>query len=252
MTDASLAVSPTVRQFDFKRLLGFLFQPRQVIPRLAAEEKPVWLLPMLVICVMFLVRIIVSGYFQAQAAAQGQVNLPPDWQYWTPDMQNNYMQAQQTLKGPVYVYIIPATLGLARIWLSWLIIGGLTHLASTLLGGRGKMATALNLVAWACLPFILRDLLRVVYMIIVHHTIASPGLSGLVTTPFLVKLLTSVDLFFLWFAVLLVVGLRKADNLPLGKAIASVAIVLVIALLAQAGLGSLTSKLSGMTITRMF
>ena len=113
--------------------------------------------------------------------------LPVDWQYWSPEMQNNYTQAQQATQGPVFVYIIPAALGLAKIWLAWLIVGGLTHLSSTLFGGRGKMGSALNLVAWACLPFALRDLLRVIFMIIVHHPIVSPGLSGLVTVPFLSK-----------------------------------------------------------------
>lgn len=252
MTDTTLSVSPTVRRFDFKRLLTFLFQPRQGIARLAAEEKPVWLMPMLVISLFFLVRIVVNGYFQAQANAMGQVTLPPDWQYWSPEMQNNYMQAQQAQQGPVFVYIIPAVLGLAKIWLAWMIVGGLTHLTSTLFGGRGKMVSALNLVAWACLPFVLRDILRVVFMLIAHHAIISPGLSGLVTAPFLVKLLSGVDLFFLWFAALLAVGIHKADNLPLGKAIASVAIVLVVALAAQAGVGTLVSKLSGLSVTRMF
>jgi hypothetical protein len=252
MTETTLSVPPTVRRFDFKRLITFLFQPRQAISRLAEEEKPLWLFPMLVITLFFLVRIIINGYFQAQAASMGQVTLPPDWQYWSTDMQNNYMQAQQVTQGPVFVYIIPSTVGLVKFWLAWLIVGGLTHLASTLFGGRGKMASALNLVAWACLPFVLRDILRIVFMLIAKHSIASPGLSGLVAVPFLSKLLTSVDLFFLWFAILLVAGFRKADNLPLGKAVAIVAIVLVLALLAQAGLSTLTSKLGGMTITRMF
>jgi len=252
MTDTTLAVASPSRRFDFKRILAFFLHPREAIAGLAAEEKPVWLLPMLLVSVMFLVRIIVSGYLQAQAAAMGQVNLPADWQYWSPEMQNNYMQAQQATQGPVFVYIIPATLGLVKFWLAWLIVAGLTHLASTLFGGRGKMASALNLVAWACLPFVLRDVLRVIFMLIVHHPIDSPGLSGIVTVPYLSKLLTSVDLFFLWFVVLLVAGIRKADNLPLGKAIASVVIVLLLGLLAQAGLGTLTSQLNGMTITRMF
>ncbi len=252
MTDTALVAPAPARRFDFKRLLTFLFQPRLALTRLAAEEKPSWLLPMLAVNLFFLIRIIVSGYLQAHAAATGQQVLPPDWQYWTPDMQNTYMQSQQAMQGPVFVYIIPATLGLVKIWASWLIVAGLVHLASTLFGGRGKMTSALNLTAWACLPFVLRDVLRVVYMLIVHHTIGSAGLSGFVTATFLVKLLGAVDLFFLWFAVLLVAGVRKADTLPLGKAIASVAIVLVLVLALQAGLGTLLAKFSGLTVTRMF
>jgi len=74
----------------------------------------------------------------------------------------------------------------------------------------------------------------------------------LVAIPFINKLLVSVDIFFFWFAILLGLGIKKADNLPSGKAAASVAIALLVVLLAQAGLGTLTSKLGGMIITRPF
>ncbi len=252
MTESSLAVEPSPARFDFKGILTFLFQPRKGIARVSAFEKPAWLLPMLVVSLMLLVRIIVGGYFQAKATAMGQVTLPPDWQYYSPDMQNNYMQGQQAMQGPVFVYIIPATLQLVKLWLAWLIVAGLTHLSSTLFGGRGKMTSALNLAAWACLPFVLRDLLRVIFMLMVKHPIASPSLSGLVSLPFVSKLLAGVDLFFLWFALLMIFGIRKADNLPFAKAAAGVMIVLILALLAQGGLGALNASLSGMTITRMF
>ena len=243
---------PNPRRFDFKQILAFLIHPRQGVERLAAEEKPAWLMPMLVLSIMFLLRTVVSGYLQAQAAAMGQAALPPDWQWWTPDMQNNYMQAMQATQGAVFVYIIPAVTGLAKLWLGWLIVGGLLHLASTLFGGRGSMRSVLNLAAWACLPFALRDLLRVAFMLIAQHPIASPGLSGFGSILFLSKVLASVDMFFVWFAILLAMGLRVTDNLPAGKAAAGVASVLLIVLLVQGGLGTLSASLGGMMITRPF
>lgn len=252
MTDASLAIPPSTSRFDFKQLLTFLFRPRQGLARLVAAEKPMWLLPMLAVSVMFLIRTILAGHYQALAAAMGNVALPVDWQYWSTEMQNNYMQAQQATQGPVFIYVIPASLGLVKLWLAWFTVAGLTHLTSTLLGGRGKMMSALTITAWACLPFILRDLLRIIFMLIAKHGIVSPGFSGLVSIAFLSKLLTSVDLFFIWFAVLLVMGISKADNLGIWKAAAGVAIVLVVGLLAQAGISTLLSKLGGLTITRTF
>lgn len=246
--------SPTApaRRFEFKSLLAFLLHPRQGMERLAAGEKPAWLIPMLFISIMFLLRTVVSGFLQARAAAMGQTSLPPDWQWWTPDMQNNYMQAIQATQGPVFVYIIPAVIGLARLWLGWFVVGGLLHLASTLLGGRGSMRSVLNLVAWACLPFALRDVLRVVFMLIAGHPIASPGLSGFGGVLFLSKVLASVDVFFVWFAVLLGLGLSITDNLPPGKAAAAVAIVLLLVLAMQGGVGTLGATLGGMMITRPF
>jgi hypothetical protein len=248
MTDTT----PNPRRFDFTQILAFLIHPRQGVAHLAAEEKPVWLMPMLVLSIMFLLRTIVSGYLQAHAAALGQAALPADWQYWATDMQNNYMQAIQATQGPVFVYVIPAVTGLAKLWLGWLIVGGLLHLASTLLGGRGSMRSVLNLAAWACLPFALRDLVRVVFMLIAKHPIASPGLSGFGSILFLSKVLASVDVFFVWFAVLLGLGLRVTDNLTVGKAVVAVVVVLLIVLSVQGGLGTLSASLGGMMITRPF
>ena len=229
-----------------------MIHPRQGVQRLAVEEKLTWQMPMLLVNLLFLLRTIVTGVLQMRVSNLGQAALPADWQWWTPDMQSNYMQAIQATQGPVFLYIIPAVTGLARIWLGWLILGGLLHLASTLLGGRGSMRSVLSLTGWAMLPFALRDLLRIVYMLIVQHPIASPGLSGFGGLLFLSKVLAGVDLFIIWFAILLGMGLRVMDNLPVGKAIAVVVIVLLLVLLVQGGLGMLSTSLGGMMITRPF
>jgi hypothetical protein len=89
-------------------------------------------------------------------------------------------------------------------------------------------------------------------MLITHNPIASPGLSGFGSVLFLSKVLASVDLFFLWFAFLLVLGLQVTDNLPVGKASMGVTIVLSLVLLAQGGLGTLSASLGGLMITRPF
>jgi hypothetical protein len=243
---------PIPRRFDFKKVPAFMIHPRQGVQRLAVEEKPSWQMPMLLVNLLFLLRTIVTGFLQMRVSNLGQAALPADWQWWTPDMQSNYMQAIQATQGPVFLYIIPAVTGLARIWLGWLILGGLLHLASTLLGGRGSMRSVLSLTGWAMLPFALRDLLRIVYMLIVQHPIASPGLSGFGGLLFLSKVLAGVDLFIIWFAILLGMGLRVMDNLPVGKAIAVVVIVLLLVLLVQGGLGTLSTSLGGMMITRPF
>ena len=250
MTDSTSADAP--RRFDLKQVFAFLIHPRQGVERLAAEEKPSWLTPMVVSSVTLLLYIVVSGFLRGRAAALGQVQLPADWMYWTPDMQNNYMQATQATQGPVFLYVIPAVAGLVRIWLSWLIVGGLLHLLSTLFGGRGKMSSALNVVAWAGLAYAVRDLLRVIFMLIAGHAIVNSGLSAFAAAPFLNHLLANLDVFFIWYAILMGMGLSATDNLPRGKAAVGVAIVLLLMLLGQAGLGTLTSNFSGMIISRPF
>jgi hypothetical protein len=251
-----ISPSPT-RRLDFKRLPVFLLHPRQEYNRLAGQKVATWLAPMLTLSLTLLMVVVTSGLLRARAATMGEVALPVDWQWWTTDMQNNYMQAVQATQGPVFLYVIPTFTGLAGLWLGWGILGGLLHLASTLLGGRGTMSSALNITAWASLPFALRDILKVVYMLIAKHPITSPGLSGFIAGTeggalFIANLLKHVDVFLIWQLLLLVLGFSLVDTLPRGKAIAGVGLILSISLLAQAGLGALTSSLGGMIITRPF
>lgn len=236
-----------VRRLNLARIFLVLLQPRRAFAEIAAEVNASWLTPMLSLSLSGLLSVMVSGYLTSRAALMGEIPLPPDWQYWTPDMQNNYMQAQQSMQGPVFVYIIPLVSVLVGLWLGWLILSGMLHLGSTLLGGRGSMQGALNVVGWAYLPFVVRDLLRVIYMLLAGHAIVSPGLSGFASNAvFWAQILSRVDVFFLWSALLLVIGLGLSDGLSRNKSIAGVAIVLILLLLVQAGFGSLVSGIGGM------
>ena len=115
------------------------------------------------------------------------------------------------------------------------------------------MQSALNVVAWASLPFAVRDLLRVVFMLITRHVIASPGLSGFSSSAgFVAQLLTRADIFLIWSVVLLITGFAIAEGLPRGKAVAGVLVVMVLMLFAQAGLGALSSGFGGLAVQRPF
>ncbi len=238
-----------VRKFNFSRIFEVLLQPQHALTDIAGETNSSWLTPMLLLSISTFLYVIVSGYLKARATMMGEVQLPPDWQYWTPDMQNNFMQAQQATQGPVFVYVIPLVLALTGLWLGWLILSGLLHLGSTVLGGRGSMQGALNIVGWTNLPFLIRDLLRVIFMLLAGHAILSPGLSGFTgSAVFLAKIFSRFDIFFVWNAVLLILGFSKADGLPKTKAIIGVATVLIIILLMLAGIGTLTSSIGGLSL----
>ena len=208
---------------------------------------------MLILTIAAILVVIVAGYLNSRAAMMGEIPLPPDWEFWTPEMQNNYMQAQQATQGPTFVYIIPMVGSLTGLWLGWLLLAGLLHFGSTLLGGRGSMQSALNVVAWASLPFAVRDLLRIIFMLAAGHAIVSPGLSGFTSTPgFIAQFLTRVDIFLIWRVVLLVIGFATTDGLTRGKAVTGVLVVVLLVLLAQAGLGALASNFGGLAVQRPF
>ena len=220
---------------------------------MAAESRATWLTPMLVLTVTALLVVVVAGYLKTRAAMMGEVTMPPDWQWWTPEMQNNYMQAQQATQGKTFMYIIPLVGSWTGLWLGWVLVAGLLHLGSTLLGGRGTMQGALNVAAWASLPFAIRDILKVIYMLSAGHAIGSPGLSGFATSAgFIPQLLSRLDLFVLWYVILLMVGIAIFDGLSRGKAIVDVLAIILVILLAQAGLGTLFSNMGGQAVQRPF
>jgi hypothetical protein len=257
MTEDNLPVRPKSKQIDLKPLIQFILHPTQGFSQMSAGEFPGWAMPMLALSASSLLYIILAGSFKARILATGEIPLPPDFQWWTFQMQDNYLRAQQVQQGAASVYILPAVTGLIGLWLGWAILSGLLHLASTLFGGRGTVESALKVTAWSSLPFVIRDLLRMVYMLIAQHTIGSPGLSGFVAGYgrryiLMGKLFSQTDLFLLWQAFLLVLGFTLLDSLPRRKAVAIVVGVLLLILVAQAGFGTLFASLGGMTVSRPF
>jgi hypothetical protein len=151
------------------------------------------------------------------------------------------------------MYVMPMIGSLTGLWVGWLLLAALLHFGSTLLGGRGSMQSALSIVAWASLPFAVRDILRIIFMLSAGHAIISPGLSGFASASgFVSQLLARVDIFLIWQVILLVIGLSVTDSLPRSKAVAGVVGVMLLVLLAQAGLGALTSGLGGTAVQRPF
>ncbi|NWG35888.1 MAG: YIP1 family protein [Chloroflexi bacterium] len=244
--------SSPARRFDLPRIFAMILHPRAVFTEMISENRASWLTPMLVLTVTAILAVVTAGYLKTRAATMGEIALPPDWQWWTPEMQENYMRAQQATQGPVFLYVMPLVGSLTGLWLGWLVLAGLLHLGSTLFGGRGSMQNSLNIVSWANLPFALRDLLRVAYMLLAQHTISSPSLSGFATSEFTAQILARVDLFLVWTVILLVVGFAILDGLSGGKSFANVLMVVTLTLLAQAGLGALIAGFGNAAIQRPF
>jgi hypothetical protein len=238
--------SNTVRRFDIPRIFAVLFNPRAVFAEMASETRATWLTPMLILSITAIFAVVTAGYLNSRAAALGEISLPQDWQYWTPEMQNNYMQAQQATQGPVFMYVLPLIGSLTRLWLGWFVFAGLLHLGSTLSGGRGSMQGSLNTVGWANLPYAIRDILRLSYMFLAQHSITSPSLSGFASGPgFAFNMLAGVDLFLFWVILLLTMGLANTDGLTKGKSLVIVVLIMLLILSVGAGVAAMTAKLGG-------
>ena len=116
---------------------------------------PVWQTPLLILSVLAILVVLVGAPIRTQLSQQvGE--LPQDFQYWPPDQQEQYYASQANKANPMFIYLFPALGALIGIWLSWFLLGSILHLALTLSGSRGNSGQAINLVAWASLPFALR------------------------------------------------------------------------------------------------
>lgn len=258
MTDVVLPPLETPRRFLFDWVPEVIFHPRQAFTRIAEQTGAVWLTPVLILSLTALLLVVVAGPIKIHAAQSGQAALPAEFNYYTPEQQAQFQQAQASTSGPVFVYVFPAIAALVKVWVGWLLVGGLLHLVLTLIGGRGGTLSAMNIVAWAALPLALRDLVRAAALLISHRLISSPGLSGfapqdganlsLILLPFL----GLIDFYLLWHFALLVLGVRAGSSLPRSKVFGGVLFTMLLILALQALVGFGVGRLGGLTIIRPF
>lgn len=242
----------------FNLVPDIFFHPSRAFTKITAYIKPVWLTPILILSTVVFMNVLASGSIKNQLALSGDITYPPDFQYYTPEQQAQYMQAVQSTQGPVFTYVLPAISSLLGVWFSWLILGGALHLVTTLVGGRGSTAISINIVAWASLPLALREIIQFLYMLSSHKIINNPGLSGFSPVgdsgwSLLISLtLRLIDIYLIWQVLLLIVGVRISTGLNLTKSMLSVVGTILLILIIQTGFSYLISLLGNLTITRPF
>ena len=257
-TDTTLPPLEPPRRFHFDWILPVLFGPRRAFEKIAGQTGDVWLTPILVLMLLAVVQAVAAGPAKQAAGLSGSASLPPNYQYYTPEQQMQFQQAQAVTSGPVFVYVFPAVVAALEVWVGWLLVVGLLHLVLTMLGGRGTTRQAMNLVAWASLPFAVRAAVRAVYLLSSHQLIGRAGLAGFAPADggtvslYVLQLLSFVDLYLVWQALLLVMGVRAGDKLPPGKAWSGVLITLVIVVLLEALPGFALAKLGSLSTIQPF
>lgn len=256
MTDIPLIEQS--KRLNFTWVPEVFFHPRRAFQRISMYTNAVWLTPLIILSCAVLINVLVLGRLKNQTESMGEITYPPDFQYYTPEQQAQYMQTIQSTQGPVFTYVLPAITSLIGVWFSWLILGGVLHLVTTLLGGRGSTAISMNIVAWASMPLVVRELVQVIYMLTSQKLISNPGLSGFSPTGdsgwplFFGQILSLIDIYLLWQIILLILGVRISSGINPTKATFGVLIPVLIILLLQSGLSFLGSFFGNLTISRSF
>lgn len=258
MREITMPSLDTQRRWRFDWVLPLLFQPRRALTAVAAAETAVWQTPLAILVVTGLVRTLVAGGIKQAAAAMGQIQFPPGWEYYTPEQQAQFQQAMTATSGPVFTYLLPAIMTILGIYLGWLLLGWVLHLLLTLFGGRGSSQQTLNITAWALLPVAIRDIIRIVAMWNSGQLLTALGLSGFAPTGeglmavLLVSLLALVDLYLLWQIGLLALGSRLVANVSRLKGWVAVLIAILLGLVLRIVPALIAAQFSGLTVIRPF
>jgi hypothetical protein len=244
------------KKLQFGWVLPILFKPRQTLKAIAEKNHSVWLVPLLLLMVTALVLVLVSAPVSSQNAPP--MEMPPDFEYFSPEQQEQFLQAVDMGSSPINTIVFPLLLRYAGIWISWFLLGSILHLSLTLNGSRSSNRSALNLVAWSSIPFVIRDIVQIIAILITKQLILKPGLSGFLAdgalgfTAFLMAVLALVDFYLIWQIVLLVLGAQQISGLKSGKALLAVLIAVIVFLALKGVPGFLAAQLSTLSTGGMF
>lgn len=245
------------RRLHFEWVLPLFYRPARTLKTIVERDTAVWHTPLLILSLLAILVVLVSAPMRT-AQLQQVGELPPDFQYWSPEQQEEYLASQADKASPMFVYLFPILGSLIGLWLSWFLFGSILHLALTLSGSRSSNTQALNLVGWASLPFALRFIVQIVAILATKRLIEAPGVSGFVAADaegfaaFWRIFLTFVDIYLIWQVILLMVGSLPLTGLTRGKAWTAVLVSVLLMLALQAVPGYIASLLSGLELTRGF
>lgn len=232
MTETALPPLEQPRRFHFDWLFPAFLRPRAAFAKIGEYVGGAWLTPLLLLTLIELVKAYFGGNARAQFALSQPVPTQPDF--------GGFPQPEVVTppgSDMMITHIFPGALGVMGVWIAWLLIAAILHLALTLLGGRSAMRNTMNVVAWAMVPFIVRGVANIIgYMMSPNEMINGLGLSGFAGEDnlFLKALLEFVDIYLIWHIILLTIGSRFASGLGWGKALGGVAVAVVLVLLLQA------------------
>jgi len=230
----SPGVDPGPKPNSFQRVIGVLFSPDATFASIA--RRPDWVLPLVLILVTSLLGGFVIGQHVDFGAATREAM-----------EQNKNVSSEQVDRavkmtntfGKVFSYLSPV---IGAIFL--LIIAGILLLAFRLFGGEGDFKQAFSVVCYASVPTILKSILTMIIIMarggmIPAQTLATvvrsnPGfLVNYKTQPMAFALLGSLDLFTIWYLVLLIIGFAYVSRFSKAKSAAIIISLWILATLVK-------------------
>lgn len=242
---ADTSVPETARGPGILSLLVWIWiRPRRALEGVREGRTWLFLVPLLIAVLIFSLNGIVQAPLQAEIAHQQNLarlreQIPPaEFENLPPEM---------LATPPTQPVVLTLLVALGPLLLAWFIRPAVLHILGLLVGGQDSYTILLRTTAWASFPLILRALLQTIVAGVTQQPIVGAGLSGLVSPGVLSAILGQIDLFSLWYVVLLGLAVAVSSRLSRNKALLVTAIYVILVLLLSVGSALLTGALTGST-----
>jgi hypothetical protein len=190
-----------------QRIIGVLVSPDATLASIA--RKPDWVLPLVILLIMSLgAGVVIAQHVDFGAAAREAME------------QNKNASAEQIDKGvkmaagigKVVTYLSPVLSALGL-----LVIAGVLLLAFRLFGGEGDFKQAFSVTCYSSMPGVIKSILMMIIIVAKGGMIPGQQLATLVRSnlgflvdykanPMAFALLSSIDVFSVWFVALMIIG----------------------------------------------
>ena len=217
---------------SFQRIIGVLFSPDATFASIA--RRPDWVVPLVLLLLVSLAAgIIIAPHVDFGAAAREAMEQNKNT---TPEQIEKAVKISASI-GKVFTYISPV---LSLIGL--LVIAGVVLLAFRIFGGEGDFKQAFSVTCYASIPTIIKSVVTLIILLAKGGVIPAQALATLVrsnlgfladykTNPVAFALLSSFDVFSVWFLALLIIGFSYVARVSKVKAAVTIISLWIIVLL---------------------
>jgi len=206
---------------SFQRIIGVLFSPNETFASIA--KQPDWVVPLAIILVLSLVAGII--FAQRIDFAGGMRDAMEQRGGASPDQIDRGVRVGAAI-AKIFSYCAPAV---SLVIL--LIMAGILLLAFRVMGGEGDFRQAFSVTCYAWMVEVIKSCL-VTIIILVRNvsmtelpTVLRSNLAFLVPmkdNPLLFALLSKIDIFTIWFLILLIIGFAFVSRFSKAKSAAVV------------------------------
>ncbi|MEA3308612.1 MAG: YIP1 family protein [Chloroflexota bacterium] len=162
----------------FALLRGILWRPRATLNYLSGARRRWWALLALAALAAGALQGVAFRLTDAEYRHQQQQQQAEQLERPRPGVEMPMMEYASPHPLIVWVPVLGQTLGSIASWLIW---AGAFYLAGTFFGQNGaKFGALLAMTIWAGTPYMLRNLLQGIYMLVTRVPIYNQGLAGLV------------------------------------------------------------------------